>query len=627
MRKIFVIVALSFGITSCLKNDKDVFGKASSERMEEAIEQAYDVLTSAPNGWEMSYYPEANRIYGGYTILLKFDKQNNVMASGENFITDYVAESKYEIVADNGPMLSFNTYNDVVHFYSDPAVGATGGIGTSNGGLEGDSDFYVQEATSAYVKLKGTKTGNYAILRPLSANTVWKEELDACKSAVLDMTLSNYTYEIGDESFKAVIASSVNKFTSRVLQIAVTTPVTLADGTESQELQTITAPFQYTKTGLRFYEPVQIRGTSVSEMTFTEGYYFVDAAGSGAKLMTPTPIHSDLQIGLSIDEVTFRSARMTAQPSNTEERYFVTGYKKSAEAGLRDKDIQRTLLRDLNNLTNTYTLDAIEAALLHKGDYTETLNSLILDTDYVIAAFGCKVDRERNIIVATTDLFKSYFSTEGLPEDVNPQYKSWLGSWVVTSTSSIISKTPLSFKVTIEPKVVDGTFIVSGWGTSILRDKAGYELEAVFDTTNGSFKFMNDQEVYSDSSDGSTVRLLAYANKVGTTDYTLVTGSFAALTATPDGVMVGATSETLNIVYMEYFSRSSSGSYSSYIAASGYTTNDYPIGPYTLIKEPSATSTSARAIEPLSLETAVTANRLSRKQPSKSSMQGVVPFR
>ena len=146
MKKILILLALPLLFNSCLKDDEDKFSKSATERIEEAVKEAITVLQGAENGWRMELYPEGERIYGGYTLFLKFNTDNTVVASSENFAAGKTESSYYSVVAESGPVLAFDTNNDIIHFYSSPTTGAELGIGTSNGGLEGDSDFIVMEA-------------------------------------------------------------------------------------------------------------------------------------------------------------------------------------------------------------------------------------------------------------------------------------------------------------------------------------------------------------------------------------------------------------------------------------------------------------------------------------------------
>lgn len=56
------------------------------------------VLQGAANGWRVALYPEATRIYGGYTVYAKFGK-DQVTVTSENFSPDESDTSYYSISA------------------------------------------------------------------------------------------------------------------------------------------------------------------------------------------------------------------------------------------------------------------------------------------------------------------------------------------------------------------------------------------------------------------------------------------------------------------------------------------------------------------------------------------------
>jgi len=62
-------------------------------------------------------------------------------------------------VNDNCPVLTFNTYNNIMHIWADPRQDGLG--------YEGDYEFLILEATPERVRLKGKKYGAYTVLYPL----------------------------------------------------------------------------------------------------------------------------------------------------------------------------------------------------------------------------------------------------------------------------------------------------------------------------------------------------------------------------------------------------------------------------------------------------------------------------
>lgn len=76
---VLMLPALLF--QSCLKDQDDVFDESSAARMENYLNEAQRVLMSSEEGWALDYYPETNRVYGGFTYTLKFGKSEVAVRS------------------------------------------------------------------------------------------------------------------------------------------------------------------------------------------------------------------------------------------------------------------------------------------------------------------------------------------------------------------------------------------------------------------------------------------------------------------------------------------------------------------------------------------------------------------
>lgn len=157
---------------SCVGDANPVFEKNASVRMQEALSHAQEVLMAAPHGWVMDdFMDESNTtaIKGGYTMLLKFTS-DKVTAWGEmcsNPSDNYT--SLYKMTTDNGPVLSFDDNNYVLHYYSTPS-GTGYNIYRQTDhyqALGGDFEFLILEAKADCVKLKGKRGGQTVNLYPL----------------------------------------------------------------------------------------------------------------------------------------------------------------------------------------------------------------------------------------------------------------------------------------------------------------------------------------------------------------------------------------------------------------------------------------------------------------------------
>jgi hypothetical protein len=67
--------------------------------------------------------------------------------------------STWAVKSDYGPILTFDTYNDVFHAFSDPQE--------NGAGLLGDYEFLILKATPDLVLLKGKKHSAYTVMRPM----------------------------------------------------------------------------------------------------------------------------------------------------------------------------------------------------------------------------------------------------------------------------------------------------------------------------------------------------------------------------------------------------------------------------------------------------------------------------
>ena len=159
-----MIALLAATFVACSRDEESLFDKPAAERAREAVENAFDVLTTVENGWEMAYFPNLEADAKGYNMVLKFNKNGNVSVTAKNMATTANkimtdTASTWVVKSDYGPLLSFDTYNDVFHAFSDP--------GNDGAGMLGDYEFLILKATPELVLLKGKKHSAYTVMRPM----------------------------------------------------------------------------------------------------------------------------------------------------------------------------------------------------------------------------------------------------------------------------------------------------------------------------------------------------------------------------------------------------------------------------------------------------------------------------
>ena len=169
--RISLAAALLMGAAACDKEGTRVFEDTSAVRMKENLAEIAQVLTSPQHGWYLEYYLNENlsgATTGGYSMLLKFDGKK-VIAWGDATGSAESATSLYKLTTDDGPILSFDSYNKIIHYFSSPSGTGTNALGQSGHyqGLGGDFEFLVLKASADTVFLKGKRGGVEMMMLPL----------------------------------------------------------------------------------------------------------------------------------------------------------------------------------------------------------------------------------------------------------------------------------------------------------------------------------------------------------------------------------------------------------------------------------------------------------------------------
>lgn len=276
---LFTLIAV-LAFTSCSNDIDEVFDKPSAERVNDAIAEYKTVLTSAENGWLMKYYPKANTKYGGYNLLLKFGTDGNVTAMSDALGADTKATSHYKLEQSASIVLSFDEYNKVIHFFSDPAN--PDGIGDNGKGMEGDLEFRVLTATADSVVMLGKKRGTKIVMTPMAKDADWAETISHIDDLEQEMQFPKYTCEVNDVKYVATSSYRTITFTS-----------------SNAEEGSTTEPYIVTDKGIEFYEPITLNGVTIKGFNYVGGdnYEFDATSGSAKMYGIIPPLTSQLQNG------------------------------------------------------------------------------------------------------------------------------------------------------------------------------------------------------------------------------------------------------------------------------------------------------------------------------------------
>ncbi len=259
MKKIhYILLILIVFLSACSKTEDDIFSKSAAERMNEALGTDYNLLTSAKNGWVMEYF--ANPLSPGYNLLVKFETSGQAIFAASN---EYTANQSYEtdsclfqMIGDDGPVLTFNSFNKILHVFSNP-VDPKGSRDLDGYGLEGDYEFVVMKADAEKIILRGKKYRATVILTKLPENVYWTNyatDLSTMSSLMFSANTPKLTLTIGKSVYSffngGSYVFSVQKYGANITMMDV--------------------PFIVTLTGIRFYEPQDFEGNVVQTFNLND---------------------------------------------------------------------------------------------------------------------------------------------------------------------------------------------------------------------------------------------------------------------------------------------------------------------------------------------------------------------
>ena len=257
MKKFNIIVLLSalLVFTSCLFEQKDMFDKTPAERMDAFLKEYQTLLESSENGWLLEYYPDSDLSYGGYVYFLTFSEgEVSALFQLASDISKPV-KSLYMMTPDDGPILSFDTYNSYIHYFATPSGGSDG-----YQGYRGDTEFKImgKSADNSEIYLVGRKSGNPCTLyRNEDYNPV--DYLQACNAIRNELnykSIAGYDFCVGDITGEA--ESNGEMLLNNVMYFGYP-----EDGSTEEDAVMIEGgfPFCTTPEGLKLFEPVEIDGS------------------------------------------------------------------------------------------------------------------------------------------------------------------------------------------------------------------------------------------------------------------------------------------------------------------------------------------------------------------------------
>ena len=237
----------AFMMQSCLHNQEDKFDEVSSQRLKEYLQKAKNVLTSAEHGWLFEIFPKNTQEYGGYAFICKFDEMTATITAeplpGTNAPSG-TDECYYKLGTENGPVLIFDTYSPIMHYFAE---------GTDKGyqAYGGDTEYVIDEITDDVIKVHGARSKNkYYLYRLTKPAEEYLQNLAQFQKDFWDPQVAGQSYikgSINGEAFEGEF------LTNRQMEY------TVGDTSGKRA-------FVYTENSIRLYSPITIGGAKMLSM-------------------------------------------------------------------------------------------------------------------------------------------------------------------------------------------------------------------------------------------------------------------------------------------------------------------------------------------------------------------------
>ncbi|AVM49626.1 DUF4302 domain-containing protein [Capnocytophaga sp. oral taxon 878] len=372
--KKYIFLSLSFLLfISCNYKEEETFTQRASERTVNSLNSYKEILEN-DNYWLLTYYPEqykvgywvypyqpeifatdkdfpkAHRSIGGYNFLIKL-KDGKVAASSEVSYTNTEETSFFSYDITEGPTLSFDTFNNVLHhfrFVSSSFPNARGG----------ETDFIILKYENDTFTLRGRTSNNIMTLKKFTGN----------RETFLNKIRENSKALL----YKGLLPINVGG-TEVILKLFPSyRQLTFIYNNNQKYIQ---SAFIITEKGIKLYEPIKINGVTFEEFYFNDTKTaLVSADGS----ITSNFVTSPITLSSNAAYITFDTYNASEKAMNI--------FNKAKKAVENSKDKSYTLLNYIRLVTFMGN-DQEQAAGIHgyiaEKNNLDNTSSIYYEMDFV----------------------------------------------------------------------------------------------------------------------------------------------------------------------------------------------------------------------------------------------------
>ena len=246
---------LLISLPSCLKNQVDYFSTSAAERLQKVLSDMKDTLLAPRQGWRMEYFiGNVDQDRGGRNITMEFYPNSDSVRIKSEENKDTAITSWFKLSSDDGPVLSFDTYNELFHKYAVPSSSYYEARG-------GDFEFIIQSYSTEKIVLKGKRSGKISTMYPLDDSQTADEFIEKVATASKNFYVSGFKGEVNKKQVTGSFDVRNRQFTIEEV---------LPDDDYISEPEKETVPYIITEKGIQFYEPFKFLGETFTEMTYNK---------------------------------------------------------------------------------------------------------------------------------------------------------------------------------------------------------------------------------------------------------------------------------------------------------------------------------------------------------------------
>lgn len=229
-----MLIAMAATATSCTFEQEDFFDESAALRITKTNEQIQKRLVEQSveeqHGWIIQYFVAGTDSWSGpgFNLFGRFDDSGRVTLAGNhqylrngnaNKYTE--ATSTYEMLAEEGPVLSFNTWNDVLTVFEDPVdpTKAPNNLLNDGEGMNGDHNLVLKELNDEDIIFRGER--HSAQTRFVPCDRPWEDyiaDTQTMKNYITNTTINSYyvVNEAGDTLYFVGLRNGRFNFCERV---------------------------------------------------------------------------------------------------------------------------------------------------------------------------------------------------------------------------------------------------------------------------------------------------------------------------------------------------------------------------------------------------------------------------